>query len=242
MPEKNINAIDRGVRELYEKGNAAVQHKNLDYAITLYNQVLQREPAFYDCRQALRQAQLTKAGSGGGFFKKMLGHASASPMFAKGQLALRKDPLEALQIAEQILNGDPNSSPAHKLLADAALAADFPRTALLSLELIYKQSPGDRSVAMKLAEANSAAGNVARGESILRELLRPNPQDPEINQALKNSSASRTMKEGGYGALAGGQGSYRDILRDKQESVSLEQEKREVKDEDVATRLIREYE
>ncbi len=50
------------------------------------------------------------------------------------------------------------------------------------------------------------------------------------------------MDEGGYSALEGGQGSYRDILKNKKEAVSLEQEKRVVKTEDVTERLIGEYE
>ena len=50
------------------------------------------------------------------------------------------------------------------------------------------------------------------------------------------------MNEGGYEALADGTGSYRDILKDKEEAVSLEQQNRQVKTEDVAERLINEYE
>src|SRR5262249_41437272 len=50
------------------------------------------------------------------------------------------------------------------------------------------------------------------------------------------------MQKGGYDALADGKGSYRDILKDKEEAISLEQEKRQVKTEDVTERLIGEYE
>ncbi len=50
------------------------------------------------------------------------------------------------------------------------------------------------------------------------------------------------MSEGGYEALADGTGSYRDALKDKDEAVKLEQEKREVKTSDVSDRLIQEYE
>ena len=70
--------------------------------------------------------------------------------------------------------------------------------------------------------AISAEGS--RGEKMLMDLLRENPGDGELNQALKNMSARKTMDEGGYGALEGGQGSYRDILKNKNEAVSLEQE------------------
>ena len=68
------------------------------------------------------------------------------------------------------------------------------------------------------------------------------PDDGELKQALKDLSARKTMDEGGYTALEGGQGSYRDILKNKKEAVSLEQEKRVVKTEDVTERLIGEYE
>jgi tetratricopeptide (TPR) repeat protein len=61
-------------------------------------------------------------------------------------------------------------------------------------------------------------------------------------QAQKNLSACKTMDEGGYGALADGEGSFRDVLRNKEEAVSLEQEQRVQKTEDVAGRLIEEYE
>jgi tetratricopeptide (TPR) repeat protein len=74
------------------------------------------------------------------------------------------------------------------------------------------------------------------------DLLRETPNDGELNQALKDLSARKTLDQGGYGALEGGQGSYRDILKDKQEAVSLEQEKRVVKAGDVTERLIGEYE
>jgi tetratricopeptide (TPR) repeat protein len=74
------------------------------------------------------------------------------------------------------------------------------------------------------------------------DLLRDHPGDGDLNQALKNLSARKTMDQGGYAALADGSGSYRDILRNKTEASSLEQEKRVVKTEDTTERLIGEYE
>ena len=242
MPEKSLKDVARNLRELYDKGTLALQRNNLDYAIAIYNQVLQQEPAFFDCRQALRAAQLKKAGAQGGFFKKVFSGASASPQLAKGQMALRKNPLEAIQTAEEILNHDPHSAGAHKLLAEAALAADLPRTAIFSLEILVKHSPKDRELSRQLATALANAGQVARAESIYVELLRLLPNDPDIAEELKNLSARKTLQEGGYDALSDGKGSYRDILKDKEEAISLEQEKREVKSEDVAARLIDEHE
>jgi tetratricopeptide (TPR) repeat protein len=154
-------------------------------------------------------------------------------------LALRTNPVEAINISEQILNGDPGNAAAHRMLADAALAADLPKTAVLSLEIVFKNAPRDKELAIKLGAAMARAGEVGRAEKIYGDLQRAYPGDTELAQAYKNLSAHRTLKEGGYEAISGGTGSYRDILRDKEEAISLEQENRQVKSEDVADRLIR---
>ena len=248
MPEKNLNEISRDARALFARGSQALAQDNLDYAITLLNQALEMEPGFFHCRKSLRDAQFRKAGDGGrGFFKKMLSGTSNSPQIMKAKMALGKNPAEAMAIAEQILNGDPENSSAHRIIVDAANALELPHTAVLSYETLAKHSPKDRDLAIDFAHALANAGDASkgehnRGEKILMDLLRENPNDGELNQALKNLSARKTLNEGGYGALEDGEGSYRDILKDKKQAVELEQEKRVQKTEDVAARLIEEYE
>ena len=242
MAEKTISQIARPLRDQYEKGKAAFDRKNFDYAIAIFCQVLEKEPGFYDCREALRASQFKKAGGGGGFFKRMLSGAGSSPLLAKGQLALMKDPVDALRIAEQILNSDPNSAAGHKLLGEAAMLADLPKTAVLSLEIATKNSPKDEDIRKTLARAYSAAGEGDKAEAIFTELMRLHPTDLRLAQELKDISAQKTLKEGGYEALANGKGSYRDILKDKDEAVSLEQEGRQVKAVDLARKEIAKYE
>src|ERR1041385_7763417 len=138
MAEKSVNDLPRDLRVLFTRGNDALQRDNLDYAIDLFNQVLTKEPALYDCRKALRTAQQRKAGGGGGFFKKVFSSATSQPHIAKGQMALRDKPAEAMHIAEQVLNTDPNNSGAHRLIVKAATALELPRTAVLSLEILFR--------------------------------------------------------------------------------------------------------
>lgn len=243
MSEKSPNDIPRDLRALFTKGNEALHRNNVDYAIALFTQVLDKEPTFLDCRKALRAAQQKKTGgSGTGFFKKVFSSASSSPQLLKAQTTLRSNPLEAMNIAEQILTGDPNSMMAHKVFAEAAMAAELPRTAVLSLEVLFANSPRDRQIATHFAHALADSGDVSRGEQVLAALARLNPGDPELAQELKNLSARKTLNEGGYEALADGKGSYRDILKDENQAKALEQEQRIQKTEDVAERLIREYE
>jgi len=242
MAEKNINEISREARTLFNKAQEAAQRENNDYAIALYNQVLEKEPGFFECRKLLRAAQFKKAGGGGGFFKKMLSGAGSSPLVAKGQLALRSNPAGALAVAEQILNSDPSSSGAHKIIVEAANALELPKTAVLSLETLVKNSPKDKNLAIEYALACADAGEAKLGEKHLLDLIRDNPTDGDLNQALKDMSARKTLGEGGYGALESGKGSFRDVLKNKDEAVLLEQQNRVVKSEDRTESLIKEYE
>jgi len=80
MAEKNLNDVSRESRTLFTKATEAALRDNLEYAITLFNQLLEREPEFYPCRKALRETQFQKAGKGStGFFKKMMSGAGNSP-------------------------------------------------------------------------------------------------------------------------------------------------------------------
>lgn len=227
---------------MYQKGNDALSRDNFDYAVDLFMQVLEKEPSFFEGRKALRTAQTKKSAGSSGFFKKAWSNASSSPLIAQGQIALRRNPTEALHIGEKILNSDPNSSPGHRLIADAAIVMDMPRTAVMSLEVLFKNSPKDKATAIQYAKMLAEIGEARRAETTLMGLANANPSDAELNQALKDLSARTTMSEGGYDALADGKGSYRDILKDEKEAVSLEQANRAQKTEDQAQNLINEYE
>jgi tetratricopeptide (TPR) repeat protein len=242
MPEIELSGLSRDLRPLHSKGLEALRRENFDYAIELFLQVLRQAPGCVECRRHLREAQVGKAGAKAGLFKKMLSGASSAPLVAKGQIALRTDPAEALHLAEQILSSDPQSTAGHRLAAEAALALAMPRTAVLSLEVLARNHPRDKATVIQFGTALADIGETQRAERALVELQRALPNDPEVLQALKNITARRTMSEGGYEKLAGGEGTFRDALRDKAEAEQLEQEQRVVKAEDVAERLIREYE
>lgn len=242
MAEKSLGELSRELRGLYNRGHDALLRDNFDYAIDLFTQVLHRDPTFHEIRRELRTAQSGKAGSGGGFFKKFLGTASSSPMVAKAQMALRRDAAEALHTVEQVLNSDPNNLHAHRIAVEAATMLEMPKTAMMSLEVLYKNSPKDKGIGVQFANVLADQGEPMLGERILADLCRTYPTDNDLAQALKNISARKTMHEGGYDALADGSGSYRDILKNEAEAVTLEQENRQVKAEDTTEKLIGQYE
>ena len=205
MAEKTLNEISRDAKTLFAKGSEALLRENLDYAIALLNQLLEGEPTFFEGRKALRTAQIKKAGAGSsGFFKKMMSGAGSSPLVAKAQMTLRNNPAGAMAVAEQILNTDPASSSAHRIIVEAAKQLELPRTAVLSFETLAKNSPKDKKLIVDFAHALSDIGENSRAENLLIELLRETPNDGDLNQALKNMSARKTLDEGGYNALEDG--------------------------------------
>jgi tetratricopeptide (TPR) repeat protein len=243
MPEKSLNDIPREVRPLFTKASDALGRENYDYAIELIMQVLARAPEVVEVRKALRKAQQGKAvAKGGGFFKKVFSSAGAAPQVAKAQMALNSNPAEAMAIAEQVLNADAENGPAHRIIAQAAAALDMPRTAVMSWEVLWKNHPKDKHVTIQFAEALGKIGEVKLAERLLIELRAANPLDADVHQALKNSSATRTLDEGGYKEAEKEGSSYRQILRNEGEAKELEQEQRAHKTEDVTERLIGEYE
>lgn len=157
-------------------------------------------------------------------------------------MALRRDAAEALYTVEQVLNSDPNNLHAHRIAVEAATMLEMPKTAMMSLEVLYKNSPKDKGIGVQFANVLADQGEPMLGERILADLCRTYPTDNDLAQALKNISARKTMHEGGYDALADGSGSYRDILKNEAEAVTLEQENRQVKAEDTTEKLIGQYE
>jgi tetratricopeptide (TPR) repeat protein len=108
---------------------------------------------------------------------------------------------------------------------------------------MVKNSPKDKGLLIEYASVVAETGhNAGACERALNEFMRNSPYDTDLVQAQKNLSAQKTMNEGGYGQIEGGKASYRDILRNKEESVSMEQENRVQKSDDVTERLIGEYE
>ena len=111
MPEKEVSEVPFAQQDLYEKGVAALKKNNFDYAVTLFMTVLRSEPGFYQAREALRATQHKRATGKTSFFKKFVGSASS---LTRGQMALRSNPIEALQVAEEVLNEDPGNVAAHE--------------------------------------------------------------------------------------------------------------------------------
>ena len=235
MPEKTSETLDSRARDFYNKALAALERGNLDYAIEMFMQTLAVEPNFTKCRQFLRAAQMKRAESLG-TIKKMMTSAKVAPTVGKAKMALGKNPVEAMTLAEQALADDPKNGQALSILAEAAEAAQMPETAAQTLETYTKLSPRDTKALHRLARAYSAMERHDLAREVYERLLQINPNDFDAQKGIKDATAHGAMQTGGWEEA----GSYRDVMKDKDEAVALEQQSRVVKAEDIVQNLIEE--
>jgi tetratricopeptide (TPR) repeat protein len=235
MAERTADNINPKAREFYNKAISALERNNLDYCIEMFQQCLALEPNLIQARKFLRAAQMKRSESQGGL-KRMMLKAQTAPLMTKAKMAVSKNPVEAMALAEQILSEDPKNGQALTLLAEAAEAAKFPETAIQTLEHYTKLSSRDTKALHWLARLYATINRHDMAREIYDRLLQINPSDFDAQKGAKDATAKGAMQTGGWEEA----GSYRDVMKDKEEAVALEQDARVVRAEDVIENHIQE--
>jgi len=206
MPEKDHTSVGGEVRQLWEKGYDALEKKNYDYAMMLLAEALEKEPAFFDCRMALRAAQIKK-NENIGKLAKIAAAAGSAHHIAQAKVALgRKNYFSAMAHAEKILCSDPESSMGHRVIVDAAQGLDLPHTIISSLQILKKANPNDNKITQELATALEMLNDWDEAERVMLELANMNPEDPFLQQAYKDTAAKATIYRGNYEKTMSGSG------------------------------------
>ncbi len=235
MAEKTIDDLNRTANDFYQKALKALERNNYDYAIEMFIQCLALEPNFVKGRYYLRATQMKRSESAGRI-KQMMAAARTAPLLTKAKMAMSKNPTEAMNLAEQALSEDPKNGQALSILAEAAEMAQMPETTVQTLEHYTKLHPNDKKALHWLARNYGAAGRWDMARDIYDRLLRTNPNDFDAQKGMKDATAHGAMQTGGWDEAQ----SYRDVMKDKDEAVALEQESRVVRAEDMTANLIKE--
>ena len=216
------------------KAMSAMQLKNYGYAIQLLQTVLKSHPEFLSARQLLRKAAIAKAAG-----KKSLlsGLSVASFSAIKIQSQLKKDPIAALDAIEKSLETEPVNPQLNNLLKDAALAANLPDTAAFALETILEGTPKDTKVMHELARHHMKFAAPSKAAEIYQRILAIAPNDLAAVKGAKDSAAAASMQSGGWDKE---ETTYRDLIKDKDQAVALEQQSRVVRSEEMIDNLLAE--
>ena len=198
MPEKDHNVVGMEVRQLWERGYEQLEKKQWDYAMELLCMAMEKDPAFFECRMALRAAQVKKYENASSL-SKMAGTAASAHNMAQAKVALaRKNYFGALSHAEKVLCADPESSVAHRVIVDACRALDLPQTMISSLQMLKKVNPENKDLTKELATALEMLGDWDQAEQVMWKLAEVNPDDPVLQQAYKDTAAKATIFRGQY--------------------------------------------
>jgi len=226
--------LPQHLRASWLKAMSAYELKNYGYAIQLCQAILKELPGFLDGRKLARRAAAAKSSSSKKSLFGGLSGSSFSTMKAQG--LLKKSPVQAMDAVEKILEADPHNAQANQILREAAMAADLPETATFALETIVDGNPKDTKTMHELAKHFLKTDQPDRAVEVYNKITEVTPTDLAAIKAGKDAAARASMKTGGWETAE----SYRDIIKDKDTAVALEQQNRVVRSAEMIDNLLAE--
>jgi tetratricopeptide (TPR) repeat protein len=219
MAVKTEKELSESLRSCWLKAVSAIELRNFGYAISLLQEILKLEPEFLTGRQLLRRAEVTKSKSAK---KSFFNISTASIGVMRAQREFKKDPKRAVELVEEVLEAEPYNRQANLLLKDAAVAAGWSDIAVFALRTLLEENPRDAKVLYELGRLYHDLGDHENEVEIYNQLTAINPLDAQALRLGKDASARASMKRGGWTQAE----SYRDLIKDKDEAISLEQQSR----------------
>jgi tetratricopeptide (TPR) repeat protein len=219
MAVKSEKELSDDQRAHWLKAVAAIELRNFGYAISLLQGILKQEPQFLTGRQLLRRTEVARFKAAK---KKFFNVSTASVSVMKAQREIKRDPKRAVELIEKILEDEPYNKQANLALKEAAAAAGWLETAVFALQTFLQENPRDTKVMHELARLYHEMGESEWEVEIYNRISAIDPTDAAAVRLGKDASARGSMKSGGWGSAE----SYRDLIKDKEAAVSLEQQSR----------------
>src|SRR3954471_14480417 len=219
MAVKTEKELSDMQRQHWLKALSAIELRNFGYAISLLQGILRQEPEFLTGRQLLRRTEITKSKAA----KKAMFNISTAPIAVmKAQREVKKDPKRALEMIEKVLEDEPYNKQANLVLKEAAVAAGWPQIGVFALQTLLEANPRDLKILHELGRLHHDLGQSEQEVEIYNRLTEIDPLDAEAARLGKDASARASMSSGGWAQAE----SYRDLIKDKELAVSLEQQSR----------------
>ncbi|EDM29111.1 hypothetical protein LNTAR_14882 [Lentisphaera araneosa HTCC2155] len=198
MQPKTVKEVDERTRELYNRADEALQQKNYDYAIDLFQNCLKQVPALKEARASLRQAALLKFGGKPSAAKQaMVAMKFSVTLTVKIPGLIRKGEfLKAIRLCEEVLANDPSNLSASRLLAEAATEAEMGWISVEIMELASRYNPTDADVNLYLAQIYNENAMGAKAVDLCEKLRKYHPNDERIFKMNNTSQAKMAMDEG----------------------------------------------
>ena len=240
MVEVRLDAVPQKTQDFFNKGFAAFERGKLDYAIDMLSTCVELEPSLLQARRFLRAAELQRyRAEKTNQVSRALSLISSLLAYLTTLIAVKgKNALRGVSAADRLLRTNPLHKPYLFLFAHAAERAGIPEAAVQILEIARDNYPDDMAVLTELGRGFLAAGCTKQAIACFERICDLNPNDPRPIKELKDAMAVDTMASDGWNAAAEDGGSFRDMIKDSDEAVHLEQAGKAVKSEQDVEDLI----
>src|SRR6266480_190599 len=219
MPVKTEKELNEAQRSLWLKARTAVELRNFGYVISLLQGILKQEPQFLTGRQLLRRTEVAKLKGG----KKSLFNISTAPIAVmKAQREIKKAPARAIEMVEKVLEEEPYNRQANLTLKEAAVAAGWPEIGVFALRTLLEEDPRDLKLLHELGQLYHHTGQSEEEAFVYNLISEIDPLDSVALRLGKDASARASMSTGGWTQAE----SYRELIKDKDVAISLEQQSR----------------
>src|ERR1700719_2494617 len=219
MAVKTEKELNEAHRALWLKALGAMELRNFGYAISLLQTILKQEPEFLTGRQLLRRVEVTKQKAG----KKSFFNISTAPIAVmKAQRETKKAPQRAVEMIEKVLEEEPYNRQANLTLKEAAVAAGWPEIGVFALRTLLEENPRDVKLLRELGQLYHQTGQNEQEVEIYNRISEIDPLDAAALRLGKDASARASMRRGGWAQAE----SYRELIKDKDLAISLEQQGR----------------
>jgi tetratricopeptide (TPR) repeat protein len=219
MAVKSEKELSDAQRAHWLKAVAAIELRNFGYAISLLQGILRQEPEFLTGRQLLRRTEVTRHKAA----KKTMFNISTAPLAVmKAQREVKKDPKRAIEMVEKVLEEEPYNRQGNLVLKEAAVAAGWPDIGVFAIRTLLEENARDGKLLHELGRLYHEMGLSNEEVEVYNQIVEINPLDAEALRLGKDASARASMTSGGWTQAE----SYRDLIKDKNLAVSLEQQGR----------------
>lgn len=205
-----------------QKADEALRRRNFDFAVELYQQLLEIQPDLGEARAGLRQALKRRHELKGGGSKFLRALGGAAPLaLAKTLRKAGKNDAAAKQL-ENYLTTNPVDEEANLLLGMALEDAGHATSALAVYEFLAEIAPKNPDGLKRAGAMSYRQGNHAKALEYYERALAADPRDQEALKARKDLSAERALS----GANAANVSHSREQIKDKDTTRDIERSQR----------------
>jgi tetratricopeptide (TPR) repeat protein len=210
-----------------QKAEEAARRRNYDFAVELYQQLLELDPDQGEARAGLRRVlRLRQEKKKGGRFLRAL--SGAGPL-ALAKTLRKAGKIEAcLKSAEQYLASNPLDVDANLFLGEALEAGEYYKSACAVYEFIAEIAPKNPEGLKRAGAMMYKLGEHHRALEFYERALEADPRDQEALKQRKNLAAETALSARDGAHI----GHSRDQIKDKDEARALERANRMHKTDD----------